>query len=195
MSGYRAVVIGTSAGGTQALSQILPCLPADYGLGVIVVQHLHPHQANYLAIHYNSLCALPVKEADEKEKVRPGHIYTAPPNYHLLLESNETFSLSIDAKVQYSRPAIDVLFESAARVYQNTLVAVLLTGANQDGAEGCRVVAEAAGLVIIQEPETAVASIMPQAGLASVPMAHCLPLSQIGPFLAQLETLSATGEV
>ncbi|MBN1876767.1 MAG: chemotaxis protein CheB, partial [Anaerolineae bacterium] len=138
MSEYQAIVIGVSAGGTTALKQLLPVFPRTYPLPLIIVQHLHPQQDKTLIELYNNLSALTVKEADEKEPIRPGYAYFAPPNYHLLIEDDKTFSLSIDEKVNYARPAIDVLFESAVDVYGPHLIGVILTGANNDGAAGLR---------------------------------------------------------
>lgn len=182
---YAAVVIGTSAGGTHALQQILPCLPADFPLPIIIAQHLHPQQDGLAIIHFSGGSALIVKDADEKEAIRPGFVYFAPPNYHLMIEADHTFSLTIDPRVNYSRPSIDVLFESAANVYGPRLIAILLTGANNDGAEGLRFIKEKGGLVIIQDPQSAESSYMPAAALQVMQPDFVLGLAEIGHWLVE----------
>lgn len=163
---YDAVVIGASAGGMQALTAILPLLPAGYPLPVVVVQHISPQSDNYMVRHFANLCTMKVKEADEKELLLPGTIYFAPPNYHLLIEQNRTFSLSTEGRVKFSRPSIDVLFESAADAYCSRLIGVILTGANDDGSHGLLRIKRCGGLTIAQTPDTAEASAMPQAAIS-----------------------------
>lgn len=182
---YEAVVIGASAGGSAALAQLLPRLPAAFPLAVVVVRHLHPLQTGLPFPYQTRDWALPLKEADEKEPIRPGWIYFAPPNYHLLIESDRTFALSIDERVNYVRPSIDVLFESAADVYGVHLVGVILSGANQDGAAGLRRIKERGGLTVVQDPATAEISLMPQAALALTRIDHVLPPAEIGALLAR----------
>lgn len=169
----------------KALTILLPYLPENYPLSVIVVLHLHPRQNRYFLEHYSQFCALNVKEADEKENIQAGYVYFAPPNYHLLVENNKTFSLSTDEKVNYSRPSIDVLFESAAAVYGPRLAAILLTGANNDGAEGLRLIKEKGGLVIVQDPQSADSAYMPEAALRIVKPDFVLGLAEIGRWLAE----------
>jgi two-component system, chemotaxis family, protein-glutamate methylesterase/glutaminase len=183
---YSAVVIGASAGGTYALQQILPRLPANFPLPIIIAQHLHPLQDGLAIIHYNGTSALTIKDADEKEALCPGFVYFAPPNYHLLIEADHTFSLSIDPKVNYSRPSIDVLFESAATVYGSRLVAILLTGANNDGAQGLRLIKEKGGLIIVQNPQSAEFPFMPAAALKVIQPDFMLDLAEIGYWLEKL---------
>ena len=130
---YKAIVIGASAGGLNALQEILAPLPADFHLPILIVQHRFPTADDLLTFALNESCRLMVKEADEKDYIEPGYVYVAPPNYHLLVERNRTLSLSADAKVCYSRPSIDVLFESAADVFLSQLIGIILTGANHDG--------------------------------------------------------------
>jgi two-component system, chemotaxis family, protein-glutamate methylesterase/glutaminase len=182
---YQAVVIGASAGGSTALAQVLPRLPADFSLPVVIVQHLHPHQESAAMLYQSNSSSLYLKEADEKEPLRPGCIYFAPPNYHLLIEANFTFSLSIDAKVNFTRPSIDVLFESAAAVYRHGLVGIILSGANNDGAAGLRAVKEHGGLTIVQSPESAREPTMPKAALAATQVDYILPAEQISAILIQ----------
>lgn len=183
---YRAIVIGASAGGIQAVAEILAGLPASFSLSVIIVLHLHKRQDDYLIQFYNDLTPLLVEEAAEKEKIVPGHIYVAPPDYHLLIERDETFSLSVDAKVNYSRPSIDVLFESAADVYGAGLAGVILSGANNDGAYGLKQIKEHGGLTLVQEPKTAGFPEMPRSAMACTEVDHVLATDDLGRFLAGL---------
>lgn len=184
---YRAVVIGASAGGIHAIRAIIMALPSNFHLPVIIVQHISPLSDNYWITLMDSLGALTVKEADEKEKIKKGTIYITPPNYHLLIERDETFSLSIDPKVNYARPSIDVLFESAADVYKDRLVGVILTGANRDGANGLRRIKEYGGLAIVQDPATAESASMPAAAIAATQVDYILPLEEIIDVLITLD--------
>ena len=181
---YQAIVMGASAGGTAALEKLLPLFPPNYPLPIIIVQHLHPLQGSFLVEHYNSLCALRVKDADEKEEIKAGTIYFAPPNYHLLIEDDRTFALSVDRSVNFSRPSIDVLFESAVDAYHSHLIGVILTGANHDGAAGLRRIGRSGGLTIVQDPAGAEHSAMPKAAIAAADVDHILPLLEIGELLA-----------
>lgn len=183
---YQAIVIGTSTGGVIALKTFLSTLPGDFPLPIIIAQHLHPSQDDNFLSHANSHCRLSVKSADDKEAIRRGHVYFAPPNYHLLIEKDKTFSLSVDARVRFSRPSIDVLFESAADVFSSHLIGIVLTGANDDGAAGLREIKRQRGLAIVQDPGTAEADYMPRAALATVDADHILPLEEIGPLLCSL---------
>lgn len=180
---YEAVVIGVSAGGLKALSTIFSHLPAKFPLSVIVVQHTHPTSDDFLARHLNEVCRLKVKQADEKERIESGAIYIAPPNYHLLIEEDRTFSLTFDAPVNFARPSIDVLFESAADAYQKNLIGIILTGGNDDGSRGLKSVRASGGLAIVQDPKTAEAEAMPRAALASAKPDYVLSLEKIGVFL------------
>lgn len=184
---YEAVVIGVSAGGLKALSTICSFLPADFPLSIIVVQHMHPNSDNFLAHHLNEICPVKVKQADEKERIESGVIYIAPPNYHLLIEEDKAFSLTVDAPVNFARPSIDVLFESAADVYGGYLIGIILTGANDDGSRGLKKIKESGGLTIVQDPKTAEAAAMPQAARAAAKPDHVLPLEEIGGYLKLLK--------
>ncbi len=185
-SGYKAIVIGASAGGMTAMTRLFSYLPAGYQLPVIVAQHLHPTQGDKLFAHFNYKCALTVKEAWDKEPILPGHIYFAPANYHLLVEPDQTFSLSVDDKVNHSRPSIDVLFASAASVWPDSLVGIILTGASVDGARGLYRIRECGGLTIAQEPDTAEHSFMPKAAIDAGSVSIRLELDEIGAFLSNL---------
>lgn len=182
---YHAIVIGVSTGGMAALDTILPHLRADCDLAVIVVQHEHPTSDDFLTRYLDEKCLLKVKRADDKEDIAPGVIYIAPPNYHLMVEENRTFALSIDEPFNYARPSIDVLFEAAADVYGANLVGVVLTGASADGSRGIGKIKERGGLAIVQDPETAEVQTMPRAAINANHVDHILPLGEIGPFLAK----------
>lgn len=186
MRRYEAVVLGASSGGWSALATILGALPGDYPLPLIVAQHLHPLQDGFFFSHLGAGCALRVKEADDKEAIQGGTVYFAPPNYHLLIEKDRTLALSIDERVNFSRPSIDVLFESAARAYGTKLIGVVLSGANQDGAQGLKAIKASHGLAMVQDPATAETDYMPRAAMAAVDVDHVLPLTEIGPFLIAL---------
>ncbi|MCP4348967.1 MAG: chemotaxis protein CheB [Desulfobacterales bacterium] len=194
---FKAVVIGTSAGGLTALTGLLPVLSADFPLPVIIVLHLHKEQRmGFMIGRYNKQCALTVKTADEKEIIQPGYIYFAPPDYHLLVEQDQTFSLSVDEKVNYSRPSIDVLFESAADVYCPALIGVILTGASNDGAKGLKAIKQNGGMAIIQNPYDAELSYMPRAAMKAVRNAdYILSLKEIGELFQKWEVGSEKWEV
>lgn len=182
----EAVVIGTSAGGLYALTSILEHLPSDYRLPVIIVQHRSKDEKTLLEEVLSQKCAIKIKQADEKEKIKGGTVYFAPPDYHLLIEQDHTFSLTSDNRVNYSRPSIDVLFESAAFVYHKKLVGILLTGANQDGAAGIRRIRKNGGITIAQDPAEALFPIMPQAAISTGCVQHTLTLNGIKSFLINI---------
>lgn len=179
----RAVVIGASSGALDALSVILPGLPANYRLPIIIVVHLPPDKESLLAAIFSSRCKMQVLEAEDKDTLKPGTIYVAPPAYHVLVEKDQTLSLSNEEEIHYSRPSIDVLFETAADAYGSELVGIVLTGANDDGAAGLRAIAEAGGVAIVQQPSEAVSSLMPEAALAACPSANVLSLAMIATYL------------
>ncbi|MDB6138001.1 MAG: cheB 2 [Verrucomicrobiaceae bacterium] len=175
----QAVVIGASAGAVEALMRLLPALPGNYPLALIIVVHLPPHCDSTLATLLAARCQIRVKEAEDKEPIRPGTAYLAPANYHLLVEPEGQLSLSSDDPVFYSRPSIDVLFESAADAYGSAVAGVVLTGANSDGAKGLRAICNAGGLALVQTPASADAPAMPQAALGLCPTARALSLDQM----------------
>jgi two-component system chemotaxis response regulator CheB len=183
---YDTIVVGASAGGMQALRIILSTLPADFPMAVIIVLHIQSTSDGFLIDYLNSICEITVKEADEKEKIMPGIVYIAPANYHLQIEEDRTFSLSIDEHVNFSRPSIDVLFETAADVYNEKLIGVVLTGGNRDGSSGLKRIEESGGFTIIQDPETAIADSMPQSAIAQCKTARIVRIEEIGPLLIAL---------
>lgn len=186
MNGYWAGVLGASAGGQAALRRILGALPPDFPAPLLVVQHRGPRGGKFLIRDLDEATALSVKEADEKEPVRPGVVYVAPANYHLLVETDGYLSLSVGERVQFARPSIDVLFEAAADAWGPRLVGGVLTGANRDGSAGLRRVADRGGFALVQDPDKAESAAMPRAALAAVPEARVLPLMAIGPFFSLL---------
>jgi two-component system chemotaxis response regulator CheB len=183
---FQAIVAGVSAGGLDALKSLLEVIPAGFALALVFVQHLHPQQSDFLVEHLGKVCRLPVKEAEEKEAVKGGVVYLAPANYHLLIETDRTFSLSTDEKVNFSRPSIDVLFETAAEAYGAGLIGVILTGAGRDGAAGLRRIQEKAGIAIVQDPLTAEYPAMPLAALEETQTDRVLSIDQIGRLLCEL---------
>lgn len=175
--------MGTSAGGLKALKRILSVLPTDFPVPIAVVQHISPQSRNLSVAHLNSNCLLEVIECEDKEPLSAGMVYIAPPNYHLLIEKDRSIGLSVDPKVNFSRPSIDVLFETAAEVFTDELAAVVLTGANNDGTAGSLKIKEYGGIVIVQDPATAESEMMPGSVIESAGADYILPLCEIGPFL------------
>jgi len=187
---YKAIVIGTSFGGLEALQIILPKLDSDFRLPVIVVLHIGEHDNLVFIRHMNSLCSLTVKEAENNEPISSGCIYFAPPNYHLLVEDNFSFTLSTEEKLNFSRPSIDILFESAAWVYTEYLIGVVLSGANSDGANGLKIIKEFGGTTIVQNPCSAIAPAMPRAALKTARPDFRLKLEEIAEKLIELTNLT-----
>jgi two-component system chemotaxis response regulator CheB len=178
-----AVVIGASVGAIEALLTLLPTLPAQYPFAVLVVVHLPPDRRSALVELFAPRCKITVKEADDKEVLCAGTLYFAPSDYHLLVEPDFTLSLSNDEPVHFSRPAIDVLFQSAADAFGSDLTGVILTGASSDGALGLQAVSANGGCALVQDPSTAEGETMPLAAIAACPSAHVLTLEEIANFL------------
>jgi two-component system, chemotaxis family, protein-glutamate methylesterase/glutaminase len=174
----KLVVVGTSAGGLRALERILGSLPGGFPLAIVAVQHRSKDSTDAYPAVVGATTSLPVQEAEDGEPILPGRVYVAPPDYHVLVEPGR-LALSTDDPVNFSRPSIDVLFESAADAYGSGLVAVLLTGANADGANGLRRVKQTGGVAIVQDPHTAESPEMPAAGIAGAPVDMILPLGAI----------------
>jgi len=183
---HSAVVIGASAGAIEALSKILPTLPRDFRLPILIVIHLPPDRESVVAELFRNKCALPVREAEDKEMIADGTIYFAPPDYHLLVEEDRILSLSSEEPVNFSRPSIDLLFETAADAYGSELLGVVLTGANNDGAAGSRKIAASGGTVLVQQPSEAQVNTMPLAALAACPAARVLKLDEIANYLREM---------
>lgn len=187
----EAIAIGASAGGVEALSTVLPALQPSCGVPAFVVVHLPRERPSLLSQLFASKCSLTVAEALDKQPIEPGVIYFAPPDYHLLVDG-EHLALSIDELVHYCRPSVDVLFQSAADRYGPGLLALVLSGANQDGAAGLKYVAAAGGQTLVQRPDTAVAPQMPQAALAAVPDSRVLDLKELAATLSALNIDTGT---
>lgn len=186
MSRHEAIVIGCSAGGLTALQRLLPGLAPNLTAAVIVCCHTGSADVSLLVELLARVSALPVAEALERSHITPGMVHVAPTGYHLLIEEDHYFSLSVDEKVAWSRPSIDVLFQTAADAWRERLVAVLLTGANSDGARGLAAVRRAGGHAVVQDPEDAESDIMPRAGLEIAGADACLPLDAIAAHLNSL---------
>ena len=190
---FEAVAIGVSAGGLQALRTLLGGLPASFPLPIAVVQHIEARSDTYLCDYLDELSSIDVKEAEDKELLRSGVAYLAPAGYHLLIEPDRSFSLSIDEKVNFCRPSIDLLFESAADAFGRRLIGVILTGANGDGALGLKRIKERGGFALVQNPETAEAPYMPRAAIAATPVDQVTDLDLIAPILIKLGERTAHG--
>jgi two-component system, chemotaxis family, protein-glutamate methylesterase/glutaminase len=182
----RAIVVGTSVGGVEALSTVLPGLGSGLQAAVFVVIHVPRQKPSLLSGIFSRLTRWRVKEAEDKEPVQPQTIYFAPPDYHLLLERGPALALSVDDPVQFCRPSIDVLFQSAADVYGSGLLGIVLTGNNDDGAEGLAAVRAGGGRCIVQQPHGARGPTMPESALRRVPGAEVATLEEIATMLQRL---------
>ena len=183
--GYDLVVVGTSWGGLAALKTLVGALPASFRMAVALVQHRHKDSDHVLRALLQERSHLNVCEVEDKMPIEEGHIYVAPPDYHTLIEPGH-FALSTEAPVRFSRPSIDVTFNSAADAYAHRVVGVVLTGANNDGASGLRRISDLGGLALIQEPQTAESPTMPAAAQGAVPRARVMSLPRLGEYLATL---------
>jgi two-component system chemotaxis response regulator CheB len=179
----QAVVIGTSAGGIEALGYLLPNIQHDCRIAVMVVQHISPSSDSSFIQLLRNKCSARVKEACNTEEIRPGTIYFAPPDYHLLIEKDFTLSVIVDEKVNYSRPSIDVLFETAAEAYGVRLTGILLTGVNKDGSKGLKRISDLGGMTIVQSPNDAAFPEMPESAIRLFKPDRILTLDQIAEFL------------
>jgi two-component system chemotaxis response regulator CheB len=191
-----AIVIGTSAGGVEALSRLLPPIPASLSAAILIVVHVPRERPSLLTDIFRVKCKLKVEEALDKAEIKPGCIYFAPPDYHMLIDrefadSRPQLALSVDEVVQFSRPSIDVLFESAADIYGTRLLGVLLTGGNEDGAAGMAYIAQCGGSTVVQEPAEALTSTMPDGALKVMKPTHVLRLDDIRNLLISLATKTA----
>ncbi len=183
---YKAVVIGVSTGGVSALKQILPGLPQDFPIPVMVVTHITPTADDGLAVLLNSLSSIIVKEAADEDMLTPGTVYLAPANYHLLVERNGTLALSVDPPVNFARPSVDVLFESAAEVYGPALIGTILTGAGNDGSNGLFMIKRTGGITIVQDPEDAEMDSMPKKAIELLTPDYLVSLKKLPALLIKL---------
>lgn len=177
---YTAIVIGSSAGGIEALKSILMRIPEAYPLSIFVVQHLGARSPQTLVQFFSSICRAPVKEIEDKDFIKPGVIYFAPVGYHALVEGDFSFSLSVEEPVNYARPSIDVLMETVAEAYKEKAVGIILTGANHDGALGLKMIHDYGGMTVVQDPETAAFPAMPEAAIGEHQPTCILNLLEIG---------------
>ncbi|HEU4853275.1 MAG TPA: chemotaxis protein CheB [Telluria sp.] len=185
------IAIGASAGGIEAISVLLRALPAGFAIPLVVVVHLPPNRASLLPELFSRHCTLAVKEAEDKEPLRAGTVYVGPPDYHLLVEPGGLLSLSCDEPLNYSRPSLDMLFESAALAYKGALLAIQLTGASADGADGLKTVRQLGGTVWVQDPDEAQSSIMP---LAAISQAGADRIERLAPMAEALAGLRGGDE-
>jgi two-component system, chemotaxis family, protein-glutamate methylesterase/glutaminase len=187
---YKMLVIGLSAGGMPLVKQLLTVLPKEYPLAIAIVAHLPQGYESNFAHILNAVTDLPVTMARDKESIIAGHVYVAPPDYHLLIEQNHQFALSEDEPVKSVRPSIDVLFSSAAEVYESELCAVILSGANSDGADGMTVVKQLGGLCMVLNPLDAEFNTMPNAVIQQVEVDYIASLEDIISLLVSVDEKS-----
>lgn len=183
---FEAVVIGGSLGGLEAISKILSMLPNHFQIPIIIVLHRLKNVQSSLIYLLNQRTELHVKEINDKMKIEAGNIYVAPANYHVLIEKDRSFSLDCSQVVNFCRPSIDVLFESAALTYKKSLIGIVITGANHDGSRGLKEIYDRGGFAIVQEPGTAESDIMPVSAIQATKVDRILNLSDIGLFLANI---------
>jgi two-component system chemotaxis response regulator CheB len=180
---YELVVLGASWGGLDAIGRVLAELPREFPVPVVVVQHRSRHsRGGTLEAMLSMDGGLPVHEVDDKDAIAPGSAYLAPADYHLIVERG-SFALSVDERVQHSRPSIDVTLETAADAYGSGVIGVVLTGANEDGAAGLQAVMQRGGVTVAQDPASAAKPTMPQAAIDAGGVQRVLPLEKIAPFL------------
>jgi two-component system chemotaxis response regulator CheB len=188
---FGAIVIGASAGGIDALLRLLPGLPHDFPLPVIVLLHMPETRDSRLAELFASRLAMPVREAADKETIQAGVVYFAGAGYHLSIERDCSFSLSCEPPLHFSRPSIDILMEAAAHAYGESLIGILLTGANDDGAAGLDEIRRCGGMTIVQDPEEAQVHVMPAAAIARFAPDRILTLKELQSFLLTLDSSHA----
>lgn len=183
---FEVVALAASAGGLQALSSIMSALPAEFPAGVLVVQHLDPRHRSLMADILSRRTKLTVKEAEEGDVIRPGHLYIAPPNKHMLVNPDGTLSLSQSELVHFLRPSADLLFESVAASYKNKAIGVVLTGTGSDGSMGIKAIKKMGGTVIAQDEKTSEFFGMPQSAIQTGEVDFILPLDEIASALITL---------
>lgn len=176
---FQAIVIGISTGGVDALKELLGALPKDFPLPILIVQHISPDSGSRMAELLDDVCSIHVKEADEQELPAGGNVYMAPANYHLLVEQDGRLGLSTDPLVNYARPSVDVLFETAAEAFGRGLVGVVLTGAGSDGSRGLKRIKELGGVTVVQDPVDAVASSMPRNAIMALKPDYIVNLASL----------------
>jgi len=183
---YEAVVMGASTGGLNALTRVLSRISPDFPAAIIIAQHIGPDADDFFRKHLDLHCPLEVLEAQDKLEIMPGKVYLAPPNYHTMIDDDRTLALSVGEKVNFSRPSIDVLFETAAQVYTDTLIGVIMTGANSDGTKGIGIIKEFGRCSLVQLPNEAEASVMPESPIKHNEIDYILTLEKIALCLNRL---------
>ena len=182
----KAIAIGTSAGGIDALDFLLPHVPTTSSIALFVVQHISADSDSYFIRMLNKKCKRKVKEACHTEEINPNIIYFAPPGYHLIIEEDFTLTLSVDEKINFSRPSIDLMFETAAEAYRKNLTGIILTGANSDGSIGLKTIKDMGGTTIVQNPKEAKFPDMPTAALQLHSPDMILTLEEIARYLERI---------
>ncbi|WP_330444287.1 chemotaxis protein CheB [Flavobacterium sp. C4GT6] len=188
ISGCKALLIGGSAGSLEVLIEVLPKLEQLNSFALIIVLHRKSGEDNLLENLISIKTPIPIMEVEDKVPVEPGYIYIAPSDYHLLFEKDETISLDISEKVNYSRPSIDVAFESAADIYGSSLAAILLSGANADGTAGLQAIKESGGITVVQKPDSAEVAYMPEYAIENMSPDLVLDIKQILEFVKNINT-------
>ena len=183
---YRIVVIAASVGGIQAISKVLGDLPATFPVAIAVVQHRGSSPVSALAEILSRTALLRVKDAEDGERIQPGSVYLAPGGTHFSIRANQTVALAITARVRFTRPSADVLFNSAAETYGPGVIAVVLTGSGNDGTDGALRVKSAGGIVIAQDDESSQDFSMPASAIASGAVEYVVPLELVGARLIEL---------
>lgn len=180
----ECVVIGASSGGLDVLIKLLQALPVHYQIPTVAILHQRPNRSSGVPEMLSKYTHMTVQEPEDKQGIEPGHFYVAPPNYHLLIDPERVFSLSIDAPLNFCRPSIDMAFQSAAEVYRDALVGCVLTGANSDGGQGARYIKDHNGHVLVQNPKQATVDSMPLAAIAAADVDDILDIEDIAKRLA-----------
>lgn len=183
---FELVVVAASAGGVQALGELVADLPAEFPLAMIIVQHVDPRHRSLLVDILARHSRVPVQSIDEGTELQPGTVYVAPPGLHVLVNADGTLSLSRAGLVHFVRPSADLLFESAAASYTDRVIAVVLTGTGEDGASGVQAVHQMGGTVMVQDEHTSAYFGMPGAAIATGAVDFVLPLDEIAPALVRL---------
>lgn len=184
---YKAIVIGGSAGSFQGITRILSSIPQDFSLPIIMCLHRLKHVRNGFTEALSIKSIKPVTEPTDKENIKKGNVYLAPANYHLSVELGNSFSLSTEEMVNSSRPAIDITMETAAYVYKDKLIGILLSGANRDGAMGMKKIKDRGGLTIVQEPAECMIETMPAAAIQATEIDYKMKVDEISAFLKELD--------
>ncbi len=187
-SQVKVIVVGASTGGVDALNLLFSSLKKNFTIPMVVVLHVSPH-SSLIIDAFQPPVGVTLKEAEDKETLSDHHIYFAPPNYHLLLERDKSFSLSVEEPVNYSRPSLDVTFLSAAEAFETAALGIILTGANEDGAQGMCAIKRLGGITLVQDPQSAQNSYMPQSALALIRPTFIGTIEGIANFLSQLADL------